>query len=112
MQPAVPLFAPYVERAHVSLPEFLVISNVDAKPYGDVAQIKENLIRSVTAEVLWHATSLRLLQEQLDLVVEFGASPVLGPMLKRLPGAPEVASVSDRTGVEKLRTRVQLAAAP
>jgi [acyl-carrier-protein] S-malonyltransferase len=107
MQPAVPLFAPYVERAHVSLPQFTVISNVDAKPYSDAAQIKENLVRSVTAEVLWHATSLRLLQEQLDLVVEFGASPVLGPMLKRLPGAPEVTSVSDRSGVEKLRTRLQ-----
>lgn len=111
MQPAVPLFAPDVERARVKMTAFPVISNVDAQPYRDVAHIKKNLILSVTSEVLWHATSLRMIEEKPDLIVEFGASPVLGPMLKRLPGAPEIASVSDRAGVEKLRNRLQSAAA-
>ncbi|MBV8602263.1 MAG: ACP S-malonyltransferase [Candidatus Eremiobacteraeota bacterium] len=106
MDPAVPVFAPYVERARVALPKFDVISNVDAEPYRDVAHIKENLVRSVTAEVLWHATSLRLLESELDLVVEFGASPVLGPMLRRLAGAPEIVSVSDRAGIEKLHAKL------
>jgi [acyl-carrier-protein] S-malonyltransferase len=104
MQPAVAQFAPQVERAHVELPRFTVISNVDAQPYRDAAHIKENLIKSVTAEVLWHATSLRLLEEGVDLVVEFGASPVLAPMLKRLEGAPEVTSVSDNAGVVRLQS--------
>ena len=107
MQPAVPLFAPEVQRAHVEMTNFPVISNVDAQPYGDEEHIKRNLIRSVTSEVLWHATSLRMLEEKLDLIVEFGASPVLGPMLKRLPGAPEITSVSDRNGIEKLITRLE-----
>lgn len=105
MRPAVPAFAAEVERTPVRLPSLTVISNVDAQPYRDVAHIKENLIRSVTSEVLWHATSLRMLEEHPDLVVEFGASPVLGPMLKRLPDAPEVTSVADRAGVERLRAR-------
>lgn len=108
MQPAVAIFAPQIEKAEVSLPRFDVISNVDAQPYRTVAQIKTNLIRSVTAEVLWHATSLRLLEEHPDVVVEFGASPVLGPMLKRLPGAVEVVSVSDLAGVQKLQTQLSL----
>jgi [acyl-carrier-protein] S-malonyltransferase len=110
MQPAVPLFAPHVERAHVEPPRFTVISNVDAQPYRDAAHIKENLVRSLTAEVLWHATSLRLLEEGLDLVVEFGASPVLAPMLKRLPGAPETVCVSDGAGVSRLQSRLGAAA--
>ena len=97
MRPAVPAFAPKVEATHVELPRFTVVSNVDAKPYRDVGHIKENLIRSVTAEVLWHETSMRLVEQGVDLVVEFGASPVLGPMIKRVPGVPEVASVSDRS---------------
>jgi [acyl-carrier-protein] S-malonyltransferase len=110
MQPAVAIFAPQVEKAEITLPRFDVISNVDAQPYRSVAQIRTNLVRSITAEVLWHATSLRLIEEGPDLVIEFGASPVLGPMLKRLPGAAEVASVSDLAGVEKLQTQLCLRA--
>jgi len=108
MQPAVPIFKPVVERARVTIPKFTVISNVDAQPYRDVAHIKENLIKSVTAEVLWHATAVKLLAIDggVDLVVEFGASPVLGPMLKRLEGVPETASVSDNAGVLRLQSRL------
>ena len=109
MQPAVAKFAPVVERAKLMPPSFAVISNVDAQPYRDAEGIKENLIRSVTAEVLWHATAMRLLAEGPDLIVEFGASPVLAPLLKRLPEAPDVSSVSDRAGVERLRARLQAA---
>lgn len=110
MAPAVSAFAPKVESAGVRLPRFDVISNVDARPYRDVGHIKENLIRSVTAPVLWHETALRLLEDGPELVVEFGASPVLGPMLKRLPGSPELAGVSDLSGVERLQARLRATA--
>jgi [acyl-carrier-protein] S-malonyltransferase len=106
MQPAVPLFEPELEKTNVRTPRFTVVSNVDAQPYRDVERIRRNLVRSLTAEVLWHATAVRLLEERLDLLVECGASPVLAPMLKRLSGAPEVTSVSDRSGVDKLRARL------
>ena len=114
MQPAVPQFAPYVERARVSMPRFPVISNVDAQAYRNVAHIKENLIKSLTEEVLWHATAMKLLAVEggVDLIVEFGASPVLGPMLKRLEGVPETASVSDSAGVTRLQARLGAALQP
>jgi len=104
MEPAKEEFAQHVRAATVMLPRFTVISNVDAQPYTDVEAIKHNLIRSITDEVRWHETSLALLAAGLDLVVEFGASAVLAPMLKRLEGAPPVMTVSDAAGVEKLRT--------
>jgi len=108
MQPAVPSFLPVVERAHVVMPRFPVISNVDAQAYRDVAHIKQNLIKSLTAEVLWHATAMNVIgiDGGIDLVVEFGASPVLGPMLKRLEGVPESTSVSDNAGVTRLQSRL------
>ncbi len=103
MEPARLRFAPYVERARVVAPRFVVISNVDAQPYRDLAAIKENLIRSVTHEVLWHATAERLLAERPDLIVEFGGSAVLAPLMKRVPGAPKALHVGDQAGVAKLR---------
>ena len=103
MQPAVDRFASAVSAARFSLPSFDVVSNVDAMPYRDVDDIKRNLVRSITEEVRWHDAAEKLLAYGLDLVVEFGASPVLAPMVKRLQGAPQVMTVSDWAGVEKLR---------
>lgn len=109
MEPARDEFARHVMDAAVMLPCFTVISNVVAKPYADVEQIKTNLIRSVTDEVLWHDAAVALASYEPDLIVEFGASAVLAPMFKRIPNAPKAITVSDAAGIEKLRA--QLAAA-
>ncbi len=103
MDPAVAEFEPHVRAATVLPPKFTVISNVDAKPYAGVEEIKSKLVRSVTGEVLWHDAALALVATGLDLIVEFGASPVLAPMFKRIAGAPKAITVSDAGGVEKLR---------
>ncbi len=103
MEPARDAFAPYVEAATILEPTFPVISNVDAQVYTSVAHIKENLIRSVTEEVRWHEAAVALVALGIDLIVEFGASPVLAPMMKRVPGAPKATHVADAAGVEKLR---------
>lgn len=102
MEPALERFAKAVESATFSTPKFDVISNVDAQPYRDVDTIKKNLVASITNEVRWHETAERLLQYELDLVVEFGASGVLGPLMKRMPNAPDAKVVSDFAGASKL----------
>jgi [acyl-carrier-protein] S-malonyltransferase len=103
MEPAIERFSVAVERSEFAIPQFDVISNVDAQPYRDVETIKKNLVASITSEVRWHATAECLVSYQLDLVVEFGASGVLGPLMKRLPNSPPVLVVSDHAGIEKLR---------
>jgi [acyl-carrier-protein] S-malonyltransferase len=108
--PAQEAFAKHVAAATVMPPQFTVISNVDAKPYTDVEQIKTNLVRSVTEEVRWHETALALAALGLDLIVEFGASAVLAPMFKRVEGAPRAIAVSDAAGVENLRSQLTAAA--
>ena len=108
MDPAVEQFAAAVNGAHFELPAFDVISNVDAEPYRDVETIKRNLVRSITEEVRWHDTAQRLLSYELDLAIEFGATPVLSPLMKRLPDAPDVLNVSDFAGVEKLREKMRV----
>lgn len=105
MEPAIERLAAAVGAAHFSIPEFDVISNVDAQPYRDVETIRKNLVRSISNEVRWHETAERLMAYKADAVVEFGAGPVLGPLMKRLPNAPAVFQVSDFAGVEHLRER-------
>jgi len=95
-------FARFIAEASIVPPSIPVISNVDAKPYGDVATIKDHLVRSVTDPVMWDDTANAMLGYNLDLIVEFGASPVLAPLAKRLPNAPKVVHVGDAAGVAKL----------
>lgn len=107
MEPAIARFRAAVDRAHFDVPTFDVVSNVDAQPYRDVASIRNNLVASIAHEVRWHDTAERLLSYEPDIVVEFGASGVLGPLMKRMPGAPRTIVVSDFAGVESLRAALR-----
>ena len=107
MEPAVERFQRAVAAASFGMPERIdVISNVDAKPYRSTEEIRTNLVASIVHEVRWHETAIRLLDCKLDLVVEFGASAVLAPMMKRMPNAPEVIAVNDAAGIERLEARL------
>lgn len=107
MEPARIEFEPHVRATTFRLPSFVVVSNVDAQPYHDVPTIVHHVIRSVTDEVRWHETAVRLLEERLDLVVEFGASAVLTPLVKRLPGAPRTLHVGEGSGIERFRSTLE-----
>jgi [acyl-carrier-protein] S-malonyltransferase len=103
MRPAVAPFAAAVNAGKFVRPKFDVVSNVDALVYASTDVIKENLARSITQDVRWHDAAEQVLSHGLDMVIEFGASPVLGPLMKRMPKAPDVLSVSDFDGVRKLQ---------
>jgi len=103
MEPALEPLRAVVEASDFGMPNIDVISNVDGRPYRDVATIKRNLIRSVVDEVRWHDTAQRILEYTPGLVVEFGASNVLGALMKRMAGAPATIVVSDFGGVERLQ---------
>ncbi len=106
MESAVERLAAAVEAARFRLPRFDVISNVDGRPYRDIATIKENLIRSVVDEVRWHDTAERLLSYRLDAIAEFGASGVLSALMKRMAGAPPATVLSDYASIERFRATI------
>ncbi|MBV8531500.1 MAG: ACP S-malonyltransferase [Candidatus Eremiobacteraeota bacterium] len=106
MQPAVEPLRQAVEASRFTMPAFDVISNVDGRPYRDVATIKANLIRSVVDEVRWHDTAERILTYRPDVLVEFGASGVLTALFKRMDRTLRTIVVGDFAGVEALRDAI------
>jgi malonyl CoA-acyl carrier protein transacylase len=102
----VPRFAKAIEAATFSLPAFEVISNVDVAPYTSVEQMKRCLLASLVARVRWHETAETLARRKPDFVVECGASAVLAPMMRRLPGvdAERCLHVADMSGIAKLKS--------
>ena len=114
MAPALERLTAAVKASRFSLPAFDVIANVDGRPYGDVAKIESNLIRSVVDEVRWHDTAETMLTYDLDAVVEFGASGVLSALFRRMAASsprkeqfPSASIVSDYADVEKLRRSLE-----
>ncbi len=112
MRPAVALFATSVEQAAMGLPVFDVISNVEVQPYRSVEQIRRCLIASIVSRVRWHETAVALAAYAPDFIVECGASPVLAPMMRRLPGvaAERVIHIADSEGVAKLANAARIPA--
>ncbi len=70
-----------------------VVSNVDAKPVTDPAQIKNNLTLQVTHSVLWVDCVKTMLATGVTTFVEFGPQKVLSGMIKNIDKAAIVLNI-------------------
>lgn len=70
-----------------------VISNVDAKPAFDALNIKENLAKQVTSSVLWVDSMNYLIEQGVELFIEFGPKRVLAGMMAKINRKVKVISI-------------------
>ncbi len=111
MEPAMPRFSRAVAAAKLRMPTFTVISNVIAKPYSSVEEIRSCLLASLCARVRWHETAVVLVALAPEYIIECGASEVLAPMMKRLPGVDgaRVLHVADPSTLDDVADAVRSA---
>jgi len=104
MGPAVTRFEKAIARAQIRMPLFAVVSNVEVVEYSSTDQIRRCLVASLMSRVRWHETAELVARRRPDFIVECGASSVLAPMMRRLPGvaADRCVSVSDAASIAKL----------
>jgi [acyl-carrier-protein] S-malonyltransferase len=85
MQPAVERLRAALADVPLNKPRIPVISNVDARPHDDPAEIRELLIRQVCSPVRWEDSMRCLLDEQkITAFYEIGPGRVLCGLLKRI----------------------------
>jgi len=78
----------------VSPPRIPVISNVDAKPHSDPAEIKEILKKQVTAPVQWETIMTDLVEAgSVESFYELGPGKVLAGIMKRIHKKATVVNV-------------------
>lgn len=65
-------------------PRIPVISNVDARPHDDPAEIRELLVRQVVSPVRWEDTMRLLLATEHEKFYEIGPGRVLRGLLRRI----------------------------
>jgi [acyl-carrier-protein] S-malonyltransferase len=84
MQPAADIMAEALEAAPPGAPAVPLIANVSAEAVSDPGEIRDLLVRQVTAMVRWRESVLYLKEQDVDTLVEIGAGKVLTTMLKRI----------------------------
>lgn len=83
MEPARMKLAAEIESTQFHSPRVGVICNVDAKEHSDPATLKTNLVKQLTAPVLWAKSMQALVDQGYDEFVELGPGTVLAGLLKR-----------------------------
>lgn len=84
MQPAYEELAAAIEAAEFKSPICPVYQNVDGKPHTDPAEIKENLIKQLTAPVRWTQDVQAMVADGATEFVELGPGNVLQGLVKKI----------------------------
>jgi len=84
MQPAVERLAAALEQTTLRAPRIPVVSNVDARPHADPAEIRDLLARQVIGVVEWNASMAYILSTGVRTVWEVGPGRVLRGLMKRI----------------------------
>lgn len=84
MQPAQEELAEAIEEAEFKTPVCPVYQNVDAKPHTNPKEIKENLIKQLTAPVRWTQDVEAMIADGADEFIELGPGSVLQGLVKKI----------------------------
>ena len=101
MKPAADGLARALESVQVRNPKVGVVSNVTARANGEAGQIKDLLVRQVTAPVRWEESMATLLESGSKCAVELGAGRVLSGLFKRIDKTFLCVSIGDPISLSK-----------
>lgn len=101
MRPAAERLVPELEALSWREPSWPVVANVDARPHGTAAEIKDALLRQVDAPVRWSQSVREMAARGVRRFVEIGPGTALTGFVRRI--APDAEAVSFQ-GPEDLET--------
>jgi [acyl-carrier-protein] S-malonyltransferase len=100
MAPAADAMAEALERAAMRAPAVPVVANVTAAKATDPADIRDLLVKQVTATVRWRECILAMAAMGCDRFVEIGSGKVLTGLMKRLTPEAKAEAVGTPADIE------------
>ncbi len=94
MEPAREELATAIEKTNIAAPVCPIYQNVDAQAVQDPTIIKMNLIKQLTASVLWTQTVQNMLKDGATSFTEVGPGTALQGMVKKIDRTIETASAT------------------
>jgi len=102
MQPAQDRLAELLQSLTFAAPTVPVAVNVDAALVTDPDQLREALIRQVTASVRWVASVRLLIAQNPAFFVEVGPGKVLGGLMRQIDRSQTCVNVEDEASLERV----------
>lgn len=93
MAPAVATLEGALQDTHFREPRIPVVSNVDARPHTDPAEIKTLLAKQVTSPVLWEDACAFVLANGFEKGYELGPGKVISGIFKRIDKNAHVVNI-------------------
>ncbi len=102
MQPAADVMAEALGKVEIRPPRVPVVANVRAEAVTDPAEIRELLVRQVTAAVRWRESVAWMAAQGVTEVVEVGAGKALSGMVRRIDRSLAARAVNTAEDVRAL----------
>ncbi len=106
MQDAGTKLAWELEKIKISPPKLPFICNVTGKPVITTEEIKQNLIRQVSASVLWEDAMKLILSKGVVNFIEFGPGKVLKGLMRRIDSSAQVVNIEKKSDIEQLSVSI------
>ncbi|HEX6045986.1 MAG TPA: ACP S-malonyltransferase [Pyrinomonadaceae bacterium] len=100
MKPAQDRLAPDLERLTFNEPKFPVITNVDARVTTAPAELRDALVRQVSAPVRWLESLQVLMANGVETTVEVGPGKVLSGLMRQTNRDVKSLNVEDAASLE------------
>lgn len=84
MEPARQELEAAIHQTNFSAPRCPIYQNVDGLPHTDPKEIENNLVKQLTAPVLWSQTVQRMIADGADRFIEFGPGNTLQGLIRRI----------------------------
>ncbi|HET9710923.1 MAG TPA: ACP S-malonyltransferase, partial [Pyrinomonadaceae bacterium] len=108
MKPAQDLLATDLERLRFNDPAMPVVTNVDARPVTAPKELRDSLVRQVSAPVRWVESMQLLVEQAVGTFVEVGPGKVLSGLMRQINRDVKMLNVEDAASLEA--TKAALAA--
>ena len=95
MKPAQDRLAADLERLSFNEPAIPVVTNVDARPTTAPAELRDALVRQVSAPVRWLESMQFLIQQGVDTFIEAGPGKVLAGLMRQTSRDVKTLNVED-----------------
>lgn len=100
MKPAQDRLALDLERLEFKAPKFPVVTNVDARITTAPDELRDSLVRQVSAPVRWVESMQVLMQNGVDTVVEVGPGKVLSGLMRQTSRDMKSLNTEDAASLE------------
>ena len=102
LKPASDRLREYMGKLNFSVPQIVVINNVDVAIAQDVAGIKDALVRQAASPVRWVETVHKMADQGVSHLIECGPGKVLAGLTKRINGDMVGEAIFDQASLDKV----------